>query len=322
MDSAAINDPSVLQWELHAAASVGDFARVLRLARRWDGLGCGPDDLLHLARVLFLSARPGAYADIAPSQWLPSVFSPRQADPELRRLAGLQATFFAATVEAVAGSTDSWSALAEPIEPSQMEPERLEVLHLCRAMLEPRELQDRIPTGLECAIRAWCDFALGMAASNTGIVRRAADTYASLAERAPVDGDSTAGLAVVFAPAAAACCYFRSGDFVRAEAWIRLAIEKTPDHPPHRRRSVECLIHQERSIEAANAFVDYSSRAEGQTPDTWLSPLVRQLGFELMNAKEWVIDLETAAMLAAGRELAESVAGWDNPWFNDLGELA
>ena len=291
-----------LWWELHAAATIGNLKRVLELGRRAEDLNSDPADLALVARVIFLLVKPGAAADMRPTDWIPYLSSDKTTAP-----LQLCCTFMqAVNIEAEQGlkSQDLPAATAD-------------ALHIARALLERAEQGTGVLVPADQAIRAWCDFALGRVNSDVKRLSQAAAAYAAVPAE-PLLANTARPETVTLN--AAGLCYLLADKPELAEPLFKKCIDAAPERPRFRKRFTECLIRQGRKSEALEAFAEYD-RVQPDTSDSrWLSPLLLEIGVDWMSQIGLTNAMEAAAFNASGRPVGEGVVRWLVPWFNKMSQ--
>ena len=290
-----------LWWELHAAATIGNLKRVLELGRRAEDLSNDPADLALVARVIFLLVKPGAAADMGPTDWIPHLSSDNDAPMQLC------CTFLQAVgIEADQG-----------LKPKDLPAATADALHIARALLERAEQGTGVLVPADQAIRAWCDFALGWVNSDVKRLFQAAAAYAAVPAEPLLPNTARAETVTLNA---AGLCYLLANKPELAEPLFKKCIDAAPEAPRFRKRFTECLIRQGRKSEALEAFAEY----DGVQPDTsdsrWLSPLLLEIGFDWLNQRERTNTMEAAAFTAPGRPVGEGVVRWLVPWFDKMSQ--
>ena len=125
------------------------------------------------------------------------------------------------------------------------------------------------------AIRAWCNFAIGLANSDVQRLSQAAAAYAAV----PVSLPSNVTLWLKILPLiAAGNCYLLADKPELAEPLFKKCIDAMPESHIFRKRFTECLIRQNKKSEALAAFADYDRLQPDANDTRWLSPLVLKVG--------------------------------------------
>ena len=293
-----------LWWELHAAATIGNLKRVLELGRRAEDLSSDPADLVLVARIIFFLVRPGAAADMGPTDWIPHLSSDKTTAPLQLCYTFMQAV----NIEGEQG-----------LESQNLPAATADALHIARALIERAEQETGVLVPADQAIRAWCDFTLGRVNSDVKRLTQAAAAYAA-APAEPLLANTAGTKPETVTLNAAGLCYLLADKPELAEPLFRKCIAAAPEAPRFRMRFTECLIRQGRKSEALEAFAEYD-RVQPDTSDSrWLSPLLLEIGVDWVSQLGLTNAMEAAAFTAPGRPVGEGVVRWLVPWFDKMSQ--
>jgi hypothetical protein len=305
----SVDDLATLRWELHAAAAVQDLKRIVSLGRRAEEIAPDLSENTYVCRLIFLMVNPPSM-----DHWFPSLWEPRIAASRVRESATKYADVMTLLLATKLGASPTEPGKA----PASFTADVLDAIHLCRSWLERAQQRGAAQVEFVPYIQCWCDYAIGMAASDRDMLQRAATGFLRLSQ-----GTSATGVAMEFpSRSAAAHCFTLAGHFGQSEPLVRALLKDSPDDPALWRRLTLCLIKLERISEAAEAFVEYSARQTADSDDLWVSPLVMHLGSQALSHQTIGAAIENAAIFAPARPLGERLMQWYTPWTVSMSALA